>query len=217
MPYKRTYRRRYRRRPRSRYQNYAGALGQLKSDLYKLKSLVNVEVKAIDTNIPGQMVTTLTPYAPLISGIAQGDTNSTRDGNSIKYQSVHGQFQLTQHASAPNNSVCRVFCFVDKQHSASGPSGNEVVTSSADPLSFRNTDYAGRFQVLYSRTFIFDPEHQQHKCNFNKKVSFHEKFSGATAAAADITRNSIYLLVLCDEPSYGVTITGNARVRYVDN
>lgn len=214
MPYKKSYRRR--RRPRTRYQNYSGAITQLSKDMYKLKSMINVEVKAKDTAVSATL-TTVAPYAPLLSAVAQGDTNSTRDGNSIKYTSIHGQMDLVQHTSASNSTV-KAMLFVDKQHDASaGPSALDIVVDSTDPDSFRNTDFAGRFQVLWSRTYIFDPEHQHKRIVFNKKISLHEKFDGTSADAASITRNPIYMLFLCNEATNGVTLTGNARLRYVDN
>ena len=68
-----------------------------------LKSVINVEKKKHDTSSSGSISSA--GGIQLLSNIAQGDTDQTRDGNSIKMQSMLLRATFTLNASATASNM----------------------------------------------------------------------------------------------------------------
>lgn len=207
--------RRYR-RPANRRKIYGAAGSQLYKDVMQLKRMINVEYKTLDqSQAPTALTTTISDNC--LNKAAQGDTTNTRDGNSIKLQSVSvkNMFQFNSLAGFP--SEIRLICFIDTMHrQTTSPNYLDYIDTS-NVLSHRNTDFAGRFHVIADRVITVSDQSPIKYVSFAKELNTHTKFEGAGGAASDITTNPIYLAAFSNDLTNPPNWSYNARVRYVDN
>lgn len=224
MPYRRRYYGRKRRYPRKN-NTYMGKVKRYTGYAYKaykmamwLKRLVNVEIKKLDGDIYSGASVTNTGSVTQLTAVAQGDTDLTRNGNSIKPLSLlmKGEIQMSTSAS---NSVVRVMVFKDTQQVAdTSPSVGDVLDGSFTNLYLAplNNETVGRFKVIYDKLFRLNIQGKSSAIiNVYKKLYGHVRFNGS--ASTDIQKGGIYLLVVGDEPTNIPSITLQTRICYSDN
>lgn len=160
------YRRRYRRRPyRRRYRRRARAptYGQIGRKVYgdvmwlkKKISKLNVEVKRHDVNSSGTVPQNAVSLNPIVlSSIAQGDTDVTRDGNSIKCTGLDLRFRFNQPATSADQQI-RIAVVMLKRAGIATLTTDEVFETPANSMSFRNIDKSRPIKVLYDHFFDVD-------------------------------------------------------------
>lgn len=192
-----------------------GAINQLKRDVALLKDVINVEYKHVDTTLTTAGIQQVGNWY-LLNGIAQGDADNMRNGNSVKMQRIDLKGAFDQSAAAANTSI-RCIMIQDKMHTgAANPNILDYLETNTI-YSMRNTDYSSRWRVFMDRVILLDPEHQQKPLSIHKVVKDHIKFDQIGSAATDITINPIYLYLLGSEPTNLPTVTYSSRLRYVDN
>lgn len=189
-------------------------------------SLVNAEYHSYDRT--GQSMTPNTAGSILyLSNMAQGDTEITRNGNSILPKGLTVRFHCQRNTSATQTAL-RLLCVVDRECDSTEPTLTEVLAV-ADIQSFRNRDMKGRFGVLYDKTIILDSQRPDRLLSFHKDFNqpqkipnpkrkwFHIYYDGATAAITDMRKNNIFLFALSDEETNTPTVTVYSRLKWVDN
>jgi hypothetical protein len=219
MPYKRSYRgRRYRRRkPR------AITYGQIGSKLYRdvmfLKkkiSLLNVEVKYSDFTANATMNTTVAPTLARLVNIDQGDTDVTRDGNSVK--ALHNDIRLrVVQGATPTNQVVR-FLVVKQlfRNDSAIPDLNDVVKDKADILSLRNIQNSYGYQVLIDKLIPMNLDNKDIRTfKFHIKTPWHIKYEGASDA--NVVANDLLYAIYTDETTNPAGFKLFSRQRFVDN
>lgn len=226
-PYRRRYttrrRRPVRRRPAtssalSRGMSYARYAVLAYKMAQRLRRLVNVEVKKFDQTIA--VGTNVTSGGTVYSccDMAQGDTDQTRDGNSIKPLGCKFQLRLANNATAVNTAV-RVMVIRDLQQVAdTAPTVSDVLDTSivgayAAPL---NNATVGRYKVLsdklYSLNTVAKP---QMDLMWYQKLNGHIRYNGS--AASDIQKNGLYMLIVSDQATNYPTFGFNTRLHFTDN
>lgn len=216
-------RRRYARRApkESRWSIYGKATKQLAQDAYKgvqmVKQLVNTEFDFKDTT------TGVSPTSggsmTLLNGMTQGDTASSREGNSIRMKSLDLRFYLTNNSTAVNTNT-RVMLVHDKQPNGSTALVTDVLATN-NVVSPRNLDNRKRFKVIYDRTFSLStagPSNLNsafYKKDFNQHVAFYNASNAGTIA--DISTGALFLLLLSDQAVNAPTINYYFRLRFIDN
>lgn len=227
MPYGKTsnYRYKKRRYPRKKrggkpwymrkYNAYELA-GKAWSAAKYLKGLINVEFKKYDadssTSTSGNVI--------LFNGIAQGDSDQTRDGNSVLMKSWLLRGNIVSNASAVSTRVRLVF-FMDKQQIGdTAPSQSDILDPDLNQLvAPLNNQTVGRFTILADKRFSINQmvasQSVSREFSFFFNLGKHARFNGTTGA--DIQKNGIYMLVVHDQSTNVPNILYSSRLKYVDN
>lgn len=209
---KKSYRKR---RPRSSWGGYLNTASKALAVAYGVKKLINVERKfhiTAATHAPNSSTWNLS----LLSGVAQGDTAQTRDGNKFKAigLSIKGQIFIDSAASAT-----AVRCMLVKVKSLQGaaPSTTDILQSNNYLSSYNNVNCPYRFQILWDRTFSVSTDRPTlHFSKFIKQQT-HSTFSGATAAVTDCQEGHYYFITMTNESTNTPDIVFNHRLTFVDN
>lgn len=192
-----------------RSSNYARAGYQLYKDVKKLKQLVNVEIKKVNN------LTLATPgYVGQIvqlNTIAQGDTDTTRDGDSLKLQKLKFSCLIsnTRVASA------RVVIFWDQQNVVANPLDLLDNVGTADgPLSYKNYDKRFQSKILMDRRVILHPNSQARLIEGNLPIHRHTQFEAGTTT---INTGALKVLFLGDAAAAQSTFRWISRLSFTDN
>lgn len=211
---------------------YTGTALSVANQAYKMAqtvaSIVNSEKKYHDTTVL-QYPDSAASSTNVLSSMAQGDTNITRNGNSIALKSIHLRLDLQFDPTTAPNEVMRISLVLDKDNnSGSAPTYTDVYES-LNVLAHRNKLTTGRFDVLKDFTVpcetnkatqFFEFYHafpMMRNQNGNKTRSEHCYFDGATGN--DYTRGHLFLIIVGNTATASTTSTvyGRARMRYYDN
>ncbi len=222
MPYKKRYPRR-RRSKFTKYMGYASTTANVASraltTAMALKRLLNVEYKFLDA----QTQLTAIPNTGLnldLTNSSQGDTDQTRDGNSIKVVALYGKMLFTQHANATSTFV-RVVLVHDKQTNQANFSDADLFTDSTALdiiVSALNIDNKYRFHVLLDVTIALSAAGNTAKTlKFYKKLNMPIRYDANAGDITDITSNSLTLVFFGSEATNTPSVTSFIRTRYVDN
>lgn len=173
--------------------------------------LVNAErhQKILDLSL----TTSNTGVVNLLSGIAQGDDISNRQGNSVKTIDLMGNITFDQ-ANNTSNFV-RVILFMDTANQGVTPSISDVLTASVTVNSQRNVDNMKRFKIFQDRLFSFDPDTKTRALKVYKKLGMHLRFSASTAT--DVLQNAIYLLILDSNGTDHCAFSSSWKLSFYDN
>lgn len=155
-----------------------------------------------------------------ISNIAQGDRSIDRDGLKINVKSVWLKGIANMHASA-SNSWIRVIVFVDKACNGSLPATTGVggLLEATGVLSFREHQNNYRFRILYDKMIPISSAGRT-----NTEFKFYRKFkkglrvqyTDSSAAIGDAGNNSLFVMMLSNEPTNGPLVSARARLAYTD-
>ena len=222
MVYRSQYRRRRIRRrrvPRKPRITYGMVGSKVYRDLMWLKrkvSLLNVEVKHYDVTAASTINTVGAAVAfGQVSAIAQGDTENTRDGNSIKAISLHAKLNVLQDPTTPKNGRIRFVLLKQGYNDAYTPTYADVFND-ASIDAYRNIEESSGYKVLYDKTLSLDLlKNDRAFTQFSCPLSHHIKWDGANAA--DTTNGHIWYLVVCEAAANQPTFDLQTRLRYVDN
>lgn len=190
-------------------------------------AIVNSEKKYFDTN-PSSQIDHGTPYILGLTQMAQGDTNITRNGNTIALKSLQATLQL-KFDPLIADEVIRVVIFRDNDNnSGTAPTVSDIYEN-PDVLSLRNKNTPKRFTILYDKTYTSNTSNTMKIINYYKKFPMQKDAKGNPTrsvkayfdgtAATDSTRGHIYLYVMGNIPT-GTTLSsiyGYTRLRYYDN
>lgn len=164
-----------------------------------------------------------------ISGVAQGDGESNRDGRKCVLTSVHVKGNVTIDASSGsslnNGAVVRVLLVQDKQTNGVQLNSEDVLLSATHvEYAYRNLQHARRFNVLWDRTFDLnktagagdgtadDSPAWQRSFTINKKFKIPVLHDGTTANITSITDNSLHVLAFASTGA--TTLNYESRVRF---
>lgn len=227
MPYGRRYRKRpYRRRRRTTRQNkpMGGAqfalwmAQQAMKNIRYIKGLVNSEKFVKDTTIDSS--STSTGVLTHLSGVAQGDAEGNRTGQSIYARSLSLRGQIISTSTTPVQ--VRLLLIRDTQQIGdSSPSAANVLEVPDQLDSFLTASTRGRFSVLWDKTFLVsgnDTDRAKVWINVTIPMRSHIRYNGS--ATSDIQKNGLYLLNMSDSTDGAgtkPTLNLTARLYYHDN
>lgn len=154
-----------------------------------------------------------------ITQIAQGDTDTTRDGD--RYKLVKLRFRAIMYHNAIANVQCRVIIFRWKPNSA--PSAADLLltggTGSIDITSEYQHDTRQQFQILYDKMFTIGSVQPPQA---SKVLMFQHVFKGKSgdcqmnAASATAGTNQLWLLTISDNVT-GSTLKGTLKLNFTDS
>jgi len=208
---------------------------------FRLGGFGDLETKFADTEFLATPLaltwTNLDPVNLTISGVAQGDGESERDGRVYHIRSVHMKYcfevELFQSPGAPTGDTRARICVVlDKFTNKAQLTATDVMLATAltdDTLSYKNLQFTERFNVLHDKTtilriqaFASDGVNRITPFRTSMTVFFNKTFpgrglkvtcQGTTGNIAAIIDKSIHVIGVAN--SVLMQIEYVARVRFV--
>lgn len=188
---------------------------------------INTEVKysdktaAVNAYTPG----TNDVIVALTDQLAQGVTDVTRIGNSIKAQDLQVRLAMNFTSSATVLGLhCRMMLIVWKDNAQLNPiSAAKIFESATNLYSPLNKDYTDQFVVIKDKFFSMNNASGAAQTvafqtmKLFKKVDFHIFYDGATGGNA--TTNHIYLVLRSSATGIGTSLqaTYYSRLNFTDN
>lgn len=181
-----------------------------------IKGLVNAEKMYLDTTNTAVSVTA-SGVVTQLNAIAQGDTTSSRTGNSVLMKNLFGRMVVVADASEANNSWVRIMIVKDKQQVGDTDPGVTSILATSTPLSPLNRNTAGRFQILYDKLINLSVLQGAtiRTLKMNIPINCHARYNGT--ASSDIQKNGIYLVLVGNEVTTTPDCEYYFRLNYYDN
>lgn len=206
-----------RRSARRRPITYSQIGSKLVSDVRKLKSLLNVEVKHFDVTSSGTLATSSgAATGTLLSGLAQGDGPSDRDGNSVRLQGLSYRQRSEVHATTPESYTQRLLIVQSSFGENTVPTLSDVIDGGSSVLDYRNIEQSRGYKVLVDKTSVINfanPDLRYFEGHID--LNNHLKFDGT--AGTDHTYGAIWLWIVDDGPTNHGETAFQSRLRYTDN
>lgn len=184
--------------------------------MVRLRRLVNVEKKKADFENSGTISTTAgNPLNP--TNIGQGDTDQTRDGNSILVNGLLLKSTFTKNASATASRV-RILIVLDKQQTPdTAPSYTDIIdpTFTDQILAPLNNETVGRYTVLMNRVITLDSNKPKRTMQKYFRLNHHVRYNGT--ASSDVQKGGLWVLIVSDEATNAPSYTVQSRTYFYDN
>lgn len=225
--------RKYRRKYRKKYQPKAKGANDRSvtvwsghSVLEKANKALNLASKVyrfVNTEIKFHDVTTTATAIPNtgtingLSAVAQGDGQSTRDGDSLKPLHLTIRGSVTNNTTNNRTTLARIIVFRGKQENGVGFSATDILETST---VYSPKNYTDRFRtkILMDKVIPVPPNNNNSYSpklwNFSTKIIGHVNYSAASTSIED---GGIYILYLSDQATNPPTMDYYARLTYVDN
>lgn len=205
-----------RRRGRAAWYNKKYSTAQIARAAWRatkyIRGLVNSEMLHKETSLSTTVSTT--PFVTCLTGLAQGDTDAQRTGNSVLLRNMLYRLRLTM-SNAATTTIVRLVVVKDTQQvSDTNPAWNDVFGSASVDAALYSSN-AGRFKVLWNKTIVLDTSRPIWHREKYSKLYQHLRFNGA--GATDIQKNAIYLMVLSDQATNSPNLNGIVKIGYHDN
>lgn len=203
-------------RPR-RYRSNAGskALAMVRS----LRSKMAMEKKYYDSAF-GAVVSNVGSVQGLCE-IPQGDTQTSRDGGQVKFDSIFLRCQAVN-AGAGLPQTLRFLLVEDKQPNAAYPVGTDVLDT-FDIMSLSNIENAYRFRIWQDKRIVITPQFANDSANkvWQKWVSlrkYNKRVRYTDATDVPSSGSNFFLLMVSDQaPVSTLSVAVQARLRFFDN
>ncbi len=160
-----------------------------------------------------------TPTVIQLTNLVTGDSNTTRDGSKVMVTSFTFNYFVQRHASA-SRTIWRIMLVQDKQTNGAEFDPSELLQDDTvldNLVSPYNTDNNHRFRVLYDE---LAPGKSANSAiwvrKIFKKVRIPLTYDASAGTIADLTSNSLALLIMSDEDTNTPVMTYNVRLRYED-
>ncbi len=201
-------------------------LAPVKSNTRKINKLIrNVETLFVNTSQATAVLPAAVTMVP-ITGISQGDTNRTRDGNKVTAKSISIDLTLESTVAATSSWV-RVF--VIKANNNNGQNDLPVladifltnINNDVRQTSPFNPEHVGPkpsmpFKVLKNWLVYVSNANttKRVRLKYFKKLGFTIRFDGNAGTNADIVTNALYLVYVADDAN--ASFRHNAIFRFTD-
>lgn len=175
------------------------------------------DIKAVDqlfnTTVDSTgSVTHLTP-------VAQGDSNSERDGTVIFPKAISARILLNINPASTVNNFARLMLVQDKASNGVAPTIANILAAPAQPItSPLNTANKARFWIHFDRTYSLTNGNQDAIVDkFYKKLrKMRTTYIGSTALVASAGTNQLYLVLISDQAATLPSLQVYTRVKYAD-
>ena len=198
--------------------NVLAKAGTALSIAQQLQKLVNVERKYVITSNSNVELTD-SPTVTLLTGTAQGTTESTRIGNRIKSHDMFFRMFVSYNTLATaQDQVCRIMIVNDRSSQGEAIQSTDVLQE-ADILSPLNVEQCpSRLNILFDQYFYLNAGTRSIKSKeLYRKIDWHTTYSGTSANQTDAESGHIYLLMFSNQSSNGPLIKYSFKYGYVDN
>lgn len=185
------------------------------------------ELKAADVVFSALTVdSTMELPASTLNNVTQGDTVSSREGNSIMVKSIEWNFDFSQQPAAATTaaSIVHFWLIQDRQPNGAAPGVTTIFTSDNAAQATAIVGQQYRFKVLKKDVLVFNAaagvsgafnqccQNLQGYYKFKKPVQV--RFSGNAGTVADVTTNNFFIVMGSTYSDDTVVYTGWTRIRF---
>ncbi len=174
------------------------------------------ELKFHDVNLDDAVIATTGTVTASINLIAQGTTESERDGRKCTISKINWSYnivlpELDAVATPANGDTVRVIMFLDKQANGAAATTADVLETT-DYQSFKNLSNSSRFLTMYDKVHtinyrtlasdgagVVSSGKVTMNGSFYKQCSIPLEFSAATGAITEIRSNNLGVLLISQE------------------
>jgi len=198
----------------------AGPIGKLATSVATIAGLVNSETKYKDTAISSEPAASNNSALVYFNNLAEGDTQSTRNGRSVLDKDIQWRLRVNGSESATYTALgYAVIMDKEPELGVSSTTAWSTVFNSNDPASLINKDNSDRFVILKRGEIMLDNSGQNEKMvhGFIPLKGIHTKYVDASANATGIDLNAIFLTATSDQDTNYPHINGQLRFQYYDN
>ncbi len=179
-------------------------------------SKLNVEVKHFDQGITRSTVDPAANAFTHLSQLAIGDTDVTRDGNSVKAVSLSYNFGVRPNVGTPESTRMRIFILQSTFGEGVVPDLVDVLDDATDFDSFRNLDMTKGYKLLLDKVVNINiTGNAISTVSGTIPLSHHLKYDGP--ASSEHTYGQLWFFAIDDFATEHPAITGLTRLRFVDN
>lgn len=178
---------------------------------------MNAEIKVVDTTVSGSISSSGSLF--LVNGIAQGDGNSNRDGNSVKSKGGSFRWIATQSGSA-SRSFLRLLVVADTRCNGAAPSVTDVLNSASVYAHPNLVSEPNRYVILHDSVQLMDAASRTAcfgEVALPQLTDVHFTYSGTGATVASVSGMSVHVLALSNEPTNTPSLSSEFRILYLDN
>lgn len=188
------------------------------------------ELKFLDTNANDAGLPTGGTLVDSIVTIAQGNSESQRDGRKCTVKSIHWRYNLrlieiVSGATPAGGGTIRLIMYQDKQ--CNGTAANVLdILETNDYQSYRNLANTQRFNILMDKFIAlnyntltsggvgaFDSNDHQRNGSFNYNCNIPLEFNSTTGVLAELRSNNIGLLLMSSSAGV-VALDSKLRIRF---
>lgn len=188
-------------------------------------ALLNVEFKRKDTIITNA-VCGQTGQINGLNNLIQGDTDQTRNGDSIRCKSLALNYRIDYNTAG--GAVQHIKLVILQRYTPNGSTVPAVldVFDDADAVSLVNIEKASNWRILWKRDYVLTSQHdairgtdyiQLGSKRDGKHMGMVTKFDGNTGTYTDMQKNSLILMAYSGDLTNGPVLNYRCRVRYIDN
>ncbi len=156
-----------------------------------------------------------------LTGIAQGDTDITRDADNIYVTSVQMKSVWSSVATTIEDTILKIF-LVQQRDVRGTILGITELFDTDSVTSMRQVDNSKNFRILKQKTIRIPAKagpiadniitNVQYDMYYKFKNPIRTKYQGTSSAVASDDRNALYLIFMCNQSS-GTAATGTATIR----
>lgn len=196
----------------NKYSSLVRKIPYLNTSVRLLKGIVNAENHMFTNSIGAGPTNTGT--IALQSGIAAGNDNDQRQGNSILAKYFVMRYRISLDSGGTSANV-RIIIFADNSSQNTTPTVAQVLQSVSDVAPINN-DNSDRFVIIYDNMHSLSINGDREISSYvYRKLNFHIKFQGT--AGTDFDKNSLFLLAISDQAALPPTLVGFLRIGFYDN
>lgn len=184
------------------------------------------ELKKLDTSYGASTPIAGTGDVQLISGIAVGDTDITRDGNFITVKSIELFGQVEGDPNVTEDTVALLDVFRTYNTRGTNPAITNALYESESVVALRDFDHIKEHQLLYSKRMVLPMRALAASIVIPKRTFYFKKnfknpipvrYDGITAVVADCTLNHFYVVMRTDQANtFQPAWTWAARLTFTD-
>lgn len=195
-----------------------GSAASVAKAVLPIVQAINTELKFIDSYATGQSVSN-TPSIQPVTYTAQGTDEQNRIGNSILSKDLNLKLTLQPNYLASDFNRMRLIVFVDKGQRGTLPTIAELLQNTSYLLdSGFNKNYSDRFVIIKDKKFsLIKYGFQELQMKVYKKLNFHIRYIGTSAATASAGENQVYFVVIGDTSTNLPSYSFYSRVNFTDN
>ncbi len=189
------------------------------------------ELKFHDVDLVDAVIAATGTITPSINLIAQGVTESERNGRKCTLKGISWRFRVTlpiqENGTSPNgDDSMRVILFNDKQCNGATAAVLDILET-ADYKSFRNLANSGRFNIICDKSYslhykgmasegagLLTQASVINNYSFHSKLNLPLEFNATTGAITEIRSNNLGVLLISDVGIGG--FDSKIRLRFTD-
>ncbi|QGH72492.1 MAG: capsid protein [CRESS virus sp. ctmn412] len=167
------------------------------------------ELKYYDTIITNNTPVSGTSLVSILDDMAQGDTESTRDGNYIIIKSINVKGYVYDQGAGPRDTICRMILIREKVDCEGNlPLVGDLLDTDAIP-SLRYWPNMGNFQVWWDKTFVIraSDDYVTDQIQHSRLVKYYKKakkpirayYDGVGPGVGTCKRGHFFLITMTDQ------------------